>query len=158
MGSILGNVFSASSFVYLCGLIAASLFFVMVGIRELRMDRYEGLMYIGLAVFFIFAHGVFLMANSGSSLNRYWEQINIFEWVALLLGPALILLYLSLGLLSLIKFHLAEALLKIVLGGALIGILYTFGFGWPEAIKALLVIVFGCFWFTIEMNTAGEME
>jgi len=154
-----GNALNLGSFVYLCGLICASLFFVMVGIKALRLERYEGALYICLSAFFIGAHIVFLLTESQHSfLSNFGINLSLDQWVILMLGPSLVILFLGFGLFSMIKLDIAEAVIKIILGLGLIGILYHIGIDWPGIIKAALVMLFSIIWFTIELKTAGEME
>nr|MBN2276477.1 hypothetical protein [candidate division Zixibacteria bacterium] len=159
MDILLGNFFSFNSFLYLTGLIAAAFFFAMVGIRELKSDRHEGLVYVALAIFFIAAHVIMLFSNfSSKTISDFNLMPGAWEWLILLLGPALVTLYILFGLFSFVKLHVGEAILKIGLGVSLIGILYFAGLEWPQEVRAMLVIIFGITWFGIELRTVGELE
>lgn len=158
MDILLGDIFSTGSFLYLSGLVAASLLFAIIGIRELLINRYEGVLYMGLSLFFIGAHIVFLSAGIGDdSLPGYGTMPNAWEWMILLLGPALILLYLIRGLFSIIKSKFGEAALKTLLGLTLIGLLYLLGLNWYDYIKAILIMAYGVALFGIEIKTIEEI-
>jgi len=159
MEIIIGNFFSLGSFLYLTGLIAAAFFFAMVGFKELKVNRHEGLVYIVLSLFFVGAHAIMMFSNlSNGSASDFNAGPGAWEWAIFLLGPALVILYMIFGFLSFCKMHFGEAVLKIGLGICLIGMLYFAGYHWPPEIKAPLVVLFGLIWFGIELRTDGQFE
>jgi hypothetical protein len=160
LGNLLfGHLFDSGRFFFLAGLIAASMFFILVGIRYLKLRRVEGLMFLAMAVFFIVANVAFLLTESaGTIISGIRLNFSIWNWMAVLMGPAVVILYLSFGIYSLFKFELNEAILKTILAVALIMILYTVGFNWPTVVKAGCVVLFGIGWFVLELKAVREIN
>jgi hypothetical protein len=157
MDMIIGTAFDSGSFFFLAGLIAASMVFIMLGIRWLKLDRHEGFMFIALAAFFLIANLAFLLIESSSTIiSSIKLNFTFWHWIALLVGPAVIILYFVFGLYNLLKFEVGEAILKTILGIALIMILYAFGYNWSEIIKSALVLIFCIGWFTLELKDCGD--
>lgn len=159
MDFLLGNVFSFSTFLYLTGLVLAGLICAQVGIREIRQGHYDGAMYLGLSLFFLMAHAVFLFTGKAeNTLFNYVTQLNLWSWVVLLLAPALIILYLIYGLVCLVKMQIIDGLARMFVGALLIGLLYYLGLEWGESVKTALIITFGAIWFFFELRTTEELR
>lgn len=160
LGNLLfGHLFDSGRFFFLAGLIAASMFFILVGIRYLKIRRVEGLMFLAMAIFFFVANVAFLLTESaGTIISGIRLNFSIWNWMAVLMGPAVVILYLSFGIYSLFKFEVSEAILKTILAIALIMILYTVGFNWPTMVKAGCVALFGIGWFTLELKAVREID
>ena len=159
MDFLLGNIFSFSTFLYLTGLVMAALIFTQVGIREIRQGHYDGSVYIGLALFFLMAHAVFLFTGKAeNTLFSYVTLLNLWSWFVLMLAPALIILYLIFGLVSLIKMKIIDGLIKFFIGGLLVGLLYYLGLEWGEPIKTALIVTSGAVWFFFELRTTNELR
>ena len=149
------NVFGVSIFFYLSGLIAAALFLASTGIRLLKADRFEGLIYVGLSVFFVVAHLIFLSAgHPKSSVVSFTSQLTVVSWLAQLFAPAVVLLFVFFGVISCLKCSFAEGLLKVFIGLALLVLLITIGGESHYAAKAFFAIVFGLVWFGLELRLA----
>jgi hypothetical protein len=156
---IISNLFDSGSFFFLAGLISASMLFALLGIRFLRLNRYEGLMFLAMAVFFMLANVTFLLTeSSGTIISGIKLNFTFWHWTAILMGPAVIILYLSFGIYNLLNFRISEAILKTLLAVSLIMILYTVGFNWPAIVKAISVLVFSIGWFALELREAEELH
>jgi hypothetical protein len=157
-GAILQTV-GTGTFMFLAGMVMASLFFAMIAIKQLRENRIEGLVFAGLSLFFLTGHALLLLFYTGpGEMIDFENSMNFWQWAVLILGPALILLYLLPGAFNFIRLSYAEALLKFFFGVTLLAFLYALGDWWPDDVKALLVIMYTVLWFNIELRTVGEME
>jgi len=151
------DIFGISILFYLSGLIAAALFLAGTGIRYLKADRFEGLVYIGLSFFFIVAHLIFLNAGCPkSSIVSFTSQLTPVSWLAQLFAPAVVLLFIFFGMISCLKCSFAEGLLKVLIGLALLVILSTIGGESQTTAKAFIAVVSGIVWFGIELRTADD--
>ena len=79
-------------------------------------------------------------------------------WVILLMGPALIMVYIGFGIFNFIKSKYGHAILKFTLGAILIYLLYLLGPEWSNWIKAVLIVIFSVVWFAIELRVEDEMQ
>ncbi len=148
-------IFSSGSFYLLCGLIIASLFFFMAGIRELKNEQYEGLLYITLGLFFAVTHVAYLFTLPiDNILTILTVQLTFWEWAALIFGPALIALFLVFGIFNLLQTDIRTALIKIFFGLTLLCFLYMLGPQWPADVKGILTLFWCLIWFEVELTTA----
>lgn len=149
--SLHGNI----TYYFLCGMIAASLFFLMAGIRELKEICLEGLLYLTTAFFFLAAHFLYLfnLPHTGE-LAYFLAHLNFWVWVVLIFAPALIVMFIILGLVSFIFENYRGGMTKIFFGLSLLCYIYMLGTTWPVDLKAIVTIVFTYIWFQIELETA----
>jgi len=158
MDFILGNIFSLRTFIYLAGLIIATLISARIGVKELRRGHSDGSMYIVLSLFFLSTHAVFLFTGRPeNTLFSYATQLDILSWFIIMLAPAMIVLYLIYGLFSLFQMKITSGLVKLILAAVLIGFLYFFGREW-EFIKAGITVALCATWFLIEIRTANNLR
>ena len=156
MEQILQKTLDTGSFAYLTGLVAASLFFAMAGIREIKKNCLEGLLYLALAVFFACAHAFLLFnAAAGSTIGQVESRLNLWYWLVLLLAPTLIGLFVMLGLFNFVTARIKDGLTKIFFGLALLYYLYLVGFYWPMDVKGILTLIWCGLWFNVELQTAS---
>ncbi len=159
MDFIFGNIFSLRTFIYLAGLIIATLISARIGIKELKQGHSDGSMYIVLALFFLSAHTVFLFASRAeNTLFTYATQLNLWSWFIIMLAPALILLYLIHGIISLFQMKFSAGLAKLILAAVLASFLYLIGSNWAEFLKGGITIVLCATWFLIEIRTANNFQ
>ncbi|MBK7140487.1 MAG: hypothetical protein IPH75_00230 [bacterium] len=156
MESSLNQLYANGSLIMMSGLVAAALFFVMVGIRELRDESMEGILYLVLGAFFFCAHFYYLMnlpdptpMGGQASLDRVWG------WLSLIFAPALIGLFLLIGLYNFIVTQVKLGLTKMFFGFSLVAYLYLIGGGWAIDIKGILTVVWTMIWFNVELETAN---
>ena len=158
MDFLTGHPFDSKVYFFLTGLIAAALFFIVYGVRELKMRRFEGILYIAMAGFFLFANILFII-SSGShySLLGYISQITVTGWMIILFAPALIFLYLAFGLFNFARYQFTEGTIKIFIGVAMVVLLYSLGQDWHELVKVSLIVISSVVWFSIELTAVEEI-
>lgn len=155
MAQHLDIIFSSVSFYHLCGLVAAGMFFLMAGVRELKSQRLEGLLYLTLGLFFIVAHIVYFASLPVDSPVSFLTcQLDFWNWIIHVLAPVLIALYLLLGLYDFFKAELRAALVKAFFGLTLLCFLYMLGPDWPVDVKGILALVWSLVWFNVELESA----
>ena len=127
----------------------------MAAIRELKSDCYEGIFYIPLALFFGAAHG-FAMWHfpMDDALGFIIADLTVWGWLALFLAPAVIILFLVLGIINLAQVHISAALVKIFFGLTLVFFLFETGANWPVDIKGMIAVIYCLTWFHAEFETA----
>lgn len=147
------TIFTEGSFVIMVGTIAAALFFGMVGIRETREIRLEGLLYLALSAFFFSMHFYYLLNLPSNALpGSIQNQQMIWSWMVAILAPALIALFLMIGVFNVIVTHLRIGLLKLLCGATLGGLLYILGPSWAMDIKAILTAFWSFIWLEVELD------
>ncbi len=156
MEATLLQIYANGSLIMLSGLVAAALFFVMVGLRELRDDQMEGLLYLILGLFFFGAHFYYLMnlpdptpMGAQATLDRVWG------WLSVIFAPALIGLFVLIGLFNFAVTQVKLGLTKLFFGVSLVAYLYLLGAGWAIDIKGILTVVWTMIWFNVELETAN---
>ncbi len=156
MERTLDIMLSSTPFLFLTGLLAAALFFLMVAIRDLRSDRYEGFMYFPLAMFFGAAHGFYLWYFPiDSTASMFFADLNVWTWLAYALAPALFILFIVLGLFSLVRINVAAAMVKIFFGLTLVCYLFMLGTDWAPDVKGIITFIYCLTWFHVEFETAS---
>lgn len=145
---------SNSNFYFLTGLITMALFFTIAGLKDLNMNLHEGLLFIAMAIFF-FSYHLYLLFNisSNSTIANINGEINLWIWLAALLAPAIITLFLLSGIVSLLKSLRQSGLVKIFFGLTLLCYVYMLGQGWATDIKGILTVVYSGVWINLELRT-----
>lgn len=153
---MLENIFADASNFLVTGLVAAVLFFAMVGLRDLKDNQMHGFLFIVLAIFFACVHLFYLLNIPPDSLMaKPFANFGFWGWLAAVLSTALIGLFLIIGLFNFIMSHFRVAALKIFFGLTLICYLYMIGSNWPVDVKGILTIIWVWFWFEIELKMAS---
>ena len=148
-------IFDNLTFYMLSLMIAASLFFLMAGIRELKDQCFEGLLYITIAMFFIAAHTLLLLnLPIDNTLSMILSRMNLWVWLSMIFAPALIFLFLLFGLYNFIMNNARLGLTKIFFGLTLICFLFMLGTDWPVDLKGIITFLFCIAWFDLELSTA----
>jgi len=147
-------LFANSNYYMLTGLIATALFFAIVGFKDLSMKLHEGLLYISMALLF-FSYHLFLLFNisANSSIANISGNIDLWVWLAALLAPALITLFLLGGMVSFCKSLYRSGLVKIFFGLTLLCYIYMLGQGWAADIKGITALVYSGVWVNLELRT-----
>lgn len=148
------NLFANSNFYLLTGLIATALFFAISGIKDLSLKLQEGLLYIAMAILF-FSYHLFLLFNisSNSSIAHISGNVDLWVWLAALVSPALIALFLLGGVVSFFKSLYHSGLVKIFFGLTLLCYIYMLGQGWAVDIKGIMTVVYSGVWVNLELRT-----
>jgi len=156
MERIFDIMLSDSSFFLLIGLLATGLFFLMVAIRDLMSDYYDGLMYVPLALFFITAHGFYLWyfpIDSPSSM--FLADLGFWTWLGYCLAPALALLFILLGLFAVVRINLMTGMVKLFFGLTLVCFLFMLGSNWAADWKGIITLLYCMAWFHVELAAAA---
>lgn len=157
MDQTLNIIFSNASAYLLSGLVAASLFFVMVGIRELSDQQHDGYLYVVIGLFFLGAHFYLLMnlpAYSNITAGSMQNLRLVWNWLATIFAPALIALFLLIGLYNFVITQVKIGLTKLFFGVSLTAFLYWLGQSWAIDVKGILTLVWTLIWFDVELETA----
>jgi hypothetical protein len=156
MDQTFAQIFATSSILQLSGLVGLALFFVVIGWRETRDQNAMGLFFLALAGFLILAHVLLLtdLPTSGP-LRTPLGHIDIWTWLAVLLTPALIGLYILRGVVGLAGSAVREGMVKLFFGLTLWCYIYMIGNEWPMDVKAILVVVWLLMFFKLEL---GELQ
>jgi len=149
------DIFSNGSYILLAGLVAASLFFAMSGLRELSSHALEGLLFLALAMFFFCLHlfGLFNLP-SVSSIIHSTGDLNCWRWIVSFLAPVLIGLFILMGIFSFFTSRYRPGMVKIFFGLTLLCFLYMLGVEWSVDTKSILSVWYGGIWFNLELRTS----
>lgn len=156
MDQALHHIFADAAFIYMSGLIAAALFFVMAGIRAHNESQYEGLLYVALGLFFFGAHFYYMLnLPSTTAIGSAANLSLVWHWLAEIFAPAIITLFLLIGLYNFLVTQVKLGLTKIFFGLSLSAFLYWVGIGWAVDVKGILTLVWTLIWFDVELETAS---
>jgi len=153
MDQQLASIFANLSSLLLVGALVAALFFAGAGLRELKSGFLQGLLFVGTALFFVAAH-LYYLSNipEGTRFAAAVGDLDFWEWGAMLLAPALIVIYLLKGILELALSARQAALTRIFFGLTLMCFVYMVGRTWPPDVKTILTAFYGLVWFEIERS------
>ena len=152
--SILQTIASSATF-NLSALLAACIFFAMLAWRELQDERVEGLLFAALAFFFLCGHLFYLWNLPDQNyLASITSDLDVWKWLAFLLAPALIALYLLFGVIDFVRDRLRGGLVKVFFGLTLLCFLHMIGHAWPLDVKGFLTVIWCFIWFSVEFETA----
>lgn len=155
MERIIEIMLSSNAFFLLIGLLATALFFLMVAIRELRNDCYEGFMYFPLALFFGTAHGFYLAYFPiDSPAAMFLADLNVWTWLGFVLAPAIAVLFVLLGLFALVRINLMTGMVKMFFGLTLVCFLFMLGTSWDADVKGIIALLYCMSWFHVELVAA----
>ena len=143
------------NYITLVLILSASLFFLMAGIRSIKSASLEGLLYIAVSAFFVIAH-IFYLFNLpiDSPLSFVFSNIDLWIWLTVLFAPALIILFISFGIVSFLMDYFRFGLIKIFFGLTLLCYIFMLGHSWAFDIRGIITLLFCFIWFEIELNTA----
>lgn len=154
MDNVLTEIFADGAALQVVALLGAALFFLTVGLLELRGERPEGFLYLALALFFVTAHTACLI-----NLPAHLEAVGIsveftlWTWLALLLAPGLIAIFVLRSLFDFVFSRSQEGLLKLFFGLTLLCFLYMLGAEWPMDVRGIMTLVWLSMFFKLEMGT-----
>jgi hypothetical protein len=157
MDQYLSSFFSQASLYLLSALVAAALFFIMVGLRELADNQHEGYLYIVLGMFFMGSHFYLLLnlpAYQGTDVGTVQNLALVWHWLVTIFAPALIGLFLLLGLYNFVITKVKLGLTKIFFGLSLTTFLFWLGQSWALDVKGVLTLLWTIVWFDVELETA----
>lgn len=157
MDQYLSQLFQHGTVFMLSGLVAAALFFIMAGLRELSYEHHDGYLYVVLGMFFMGAH-FYLLTNlpafQGTDAGTIQNLSLVWQWLVTIFAPALIGLFLLIGIYNFIITKVKIGLTKIFFGVSLTTFLYFLGQSWAIDIKGVLTLLWTIVWFDVEMETA----
>ena len=146
MEQTITQIFVDGALAQLSGLIGLAIFFMIVGLREIRNEHPQGFFYLTLSLFFVVAH-FFQMANFPDELLRgdIRGGFDVWTWIVLIFAPALVALFVVRGLIGLAFAQGREGLVKLFFGSTLLCFLFMLGTDWPIDVKGILTLV----WLTL---------
>jgi len=151
MDQQLASIFANLSSLLLIGALVAALFFAGAGLRELKSGFLQGFLLLSAAVFFVAAHLYYLFnIPEGSRFAAQVGGLDFWRWGAILLAPALIVIYLLRGIFDLTRRQRQEALTRLFFGLTLLCFVYMVGHAWPSDLKTIVTGFYGFVWFEIE--------
>ena len=143
------------NFITLVLMLSASLFFLMVGVRSLKKESVEGLLFLTLFLFFAVAHFFYLYNLPINSPLTFMLSRNIFwSWLTNLFAPALIVLFITFGLSNFVLDYIKVGLIKLFFGLTLLCYVFMIGNNWAFDIRGFITIFFFIAWFEVEFRTA----
>ncbi|RKX25432.1 MAG: hypothetical protein DRP45_05920 [Candidatus Zixiibacteriota bacterium] len=151
------QIFAYSSLLQSSGLIGIAILFLIMGIRDIREERFEGYFSLILSVFFAIAH-VFHLSNLPTKgiLSSPIGQINGWIWFSVLLAPALIALFVLRGIVNFMTSNSRLGLVKLFFGLTLLCYLFMLGNGWAVDIKAIITVIWLLLLFKIELGVLTD--
>ncbi len=149
----IATVFSDGFLLQLSALLAVAVFFLMVGIREVRDGNLQGFLFLTLAMFFLAAHVVQLIDLTTAGPGYHTPIcLNAWTWLAAFLAPALIFLYLLRGLFGWVMSNWHEGLIKVFFGLTLLCFVYMIGYHWPADVRGILTFIWAALFFKVELE------
>ncbi len=153
MEHAIAEIYSTGTIAQASGLIAMAIFFIVVSVRELRDEHPAGFFMFALSTFFAVIH-VLLLAGVFTSgpLGQPIPHLNMWTWLASLLAPAVIGLFLLKGLYGLLSSDTREGMVKMFFGLTLLCFLHMIGTDWPVDVKAVMTVVWLTVFFKMELG------
>lgn len=150
------EILANGSLFLMIALFTGFLFFFITALKEFKEDRPEGFLYLTFSVFFVIGHLICLFNQPDNSyIGRQLASLSIWTWAVMIATPALIALLLFAGVVTMIMQSFRLGLYKGFFGVTLIFFVYMVGHAWPIDIKALLTLLWGGFWFHLELGDAA---
>jgi len=141
MTPALTDIFTSAVWFQTAALLLGVIFFLIVGLRELRHGHAEGYLYLTLAVFFSVAHAIVLSNGLENNMFHDLPRLNLWTWLTSQLAPALIALYVLRAAASFCFASRHEGLTRLFFGLTLVCFLYMVGAGWPVDIRAIIALL-----------------
>jgi hypothetical protein len=146
------QIITEGSYLQLSGLLGLVLFFVLVGLREVRNDRPEGYLYLNVAVFLAIAHAVMLANLVAEGLTgAIISDLTLWAWLVVFFAPALVTMFVVRALFNFAISQGREGMVKLFFGVTLICYLYMLGANWPMDVRAALTLIWLAVFFKTEL-------
>jgi len=143
------------NFITLILMLSASLFFLMAGIRSLKYNCMEGLLYIALSLFFSVAHFFYIYnLPIDTELSFMLSNNQIWSWLTNIFAPTLIFLFISFGIVNFVLDYFRIGMIKIFFGLTLLCYIFMIGNNWAFDIRGIITLCFCLAWFEVELRTA----
>ena len=78
----------------------------------------------------------------------------IWSWLTILFAPALIVLFITFGLLNFVLDYFRIGLIKLFFGLTLLCYIFMLGQEWAFDVRGIITIIFCLIWFEVELKTA----
>jgi hypothetical protein len=158
MDASIRDILGLGSSLFLSGLVAAGLFFIMAALREWQSGTVEALLFMTLAAFFVFVHFIIIMANYDlPALGVFRTNYTVESWFIEILGPAVALLLLLIGAFNILQQRFSEAVIKLAIGLGVWALLKDTGQACPEAARMALFALAAMTWIGLELRATPEM-
>ncbi|MCP4683929.1 MAG: hypothetical protein GY867_00640 [bacterium] len=157
MDRVLIDIFADGAVIQVAALLGAALFFMTVGFIEARHEHPEGYLYLAISLFFVSAH-VACLLNLPTHLSATGKltDFNAWTWLALLLAPALIAVYLLRSLFDFVVSQNRKGLVKMFFGLTLLCYLYMLGAHWPLDVRGIMTLIWLSLFFKLELGLVRE--
>jgi len=154
MAPTLTEIFASGNWFLAGALLWATLFFGVVGIRELRHGFSEGYLFLTLATFFAVGHAAVVANGIDQGMLPGLGHLNVWTWLVGLFAPVLVALFCLRGLTCLAFLERRDGLIKIFFGLTLLCYLYMLGSGWPIDVRAIIALIWLGFLLKTELAVA----
>ena len=157
MDQTIARIFADGAFAQLSALLGMSVFFLILGIREIKQEHPQGFFFLVLTLFFLLAHVVQLVSLPDSGpLGNPASGMTVWSWLAVVLCPAIIGLFLIRGVAGVLFSRLREAMVKFFFGLTLLCYIYMVGASWPMDVKGIVTVVWLMMLFRLELVETPE--
>lgn len=150
-------VFQDSSYYLLVSLISLAMFFILAMFRKFKESIIEGILYAVISLFFITAHFFYLhYIPVNGNLSYFMTRLDMWHWLVYIFSPALIFIFLVIGLYNLVMNYIKIGMTKLFFGLTLLCYLFMLGSIWPDELKGIITIFFLIAWFELELRTVNQ--
>jgi hypothetical protein len=151
---LLSDIFRDISYVTLIGLLLGAIFFVILGMREIREQSMSGILYVVIGLFFVCTHFFYLMnipPDSKAAFNT--ADLSVWMWIAVILAPAIMAMFILQGVISFLRTRFKLASIEVFFGLTLFCYLYMLGQAWPMDLKAAVTCFYLFAFSKVELTT-----
>ncbi|MBD3258426.1 hypothetical protein GF377_08325 [candidate division GN15 bacterium] len=152
MDQTIAQTFANGTIAQLAALLGLSVFFVIMGLRELKQEHPQGLVYLALALFLLLAHAFqFVHIPADGPLGNPLDGFNLWSWLVVIAAPALVALFIIRSLVSFAFSAGREGMVKLFFGLTLLCFMYMLGSDWPLDVKGILTAIWLVVLFHLEL-------
>jgi len=141
------HIFGHGTQLMLLGLVAAALFFLMAGLRDISSRQLQGMLFLALGGFFLVGHFLFLASNGQSP--GFWS------WLTGYLVPALVILFICFGTARVLMSSYRAGMYLLFFGLTLYSYQYLLGAAWPVDVKGIIALAYSGAWIDLGLRSTG---
>jgi hypothetical protein len=155
MDQTISQILAEGSVAQLSGLVGLAIFFLIIGVREIKHEHPQGFFFLTLALFFVVGHFYQLSSLPDNVLALvYGENLGVWAWLVAVFAPALIALFIVRGLIGFAFSQGRAGMVRLFFGLTLICFIYMLGADWAVDVKGILTVVWLTVLFRLELDTA----